>query len=208
MQAIDLLSWIDWSIVASTSQRHWFGRRPVPVAAYLGAYLIKLDWQLKTMAHLRRFLVAHPALIWALGFPIVAGDGPNGFDPEACLPSARHFNHTLRKLPNDLLQQLLDAQVSQLQQRWPDTFGQTISLDTKHILAWVKENNPKAFIKEGRSDKTRQPAGDPNCKLGCKRRHNRRIAPKSEGKPASRLPASIGEILLGLWLWRCSHQSP
>ena len=46
-------------------------------------------------------------------------------------------------------------------------------MDTKHILAWVKENNPKAYV-EDRYDKTKQPAGDPDCKLGCKRRHNRR----------------------------------
>jgi len=51
--------------------------------------------------------------------------------------------------------------------------GDCISLDTKHILAWVKENNPKAYV-DDRFDKTKQPAGDPDCKLGCKRRHNRR----------------------------------
>ena len=50
-------------------------------------------------------------------------------------------------------------------------FGDVVSLDTKHILAWVKENNPKAYVDE-RFDKTQQPRGDPDCKLGCKRRHN------------------------------------
>ena len=48
---------------------------------------------------------------------------------------------------------------------------QAISLDTKHILAWVKENNPKAYIKN-RFNKAHQPAGDPDCRLGCKRRRN------------------------------------
>jgi hypothetical protein len=51
-------------------------------------------------------------------------------------------------------------------------FGDCISLDTKHIIAWVKENNPKAYIDGRRYDKTQQPAGDPDCKLGCKRKHN------------------------------------
>jgi hypothetical protein len=51
--------------------------------------------------------------------------------------------------------------------------GECISLDTKHILAWVKENNSKAYV-EKRYDKNKQPAGDPDCKLGCKRTHNRR----------------------------------
>jgi hypothetical protein len=50
--------------------------------------------------------------------------------------------------------------------------GESISLDTKHILAWVKENNPKAYLPNGRYDKQRQPKGDPDCRLGCKRRSN------------------------------------
>ena len=45
--------------------------------------------------------------------------------------------------------------------------GECISLDTKHILAFVKENNPKAYL-EDRYDKTKQPAGDADCKLGCR----------------------------------------
>ena len=53
-------------------------------------------------------------------------------------------------------------------------FGDCVSLDTKHIIAWVKENNPKAYIEGRRYDKTQQPAGDPDCKLGCKRKHNQR----------------------------------
>jgi hypothetical protein len=46
-----------------------------------------------------------------------------------------------------------------------------ISLDTKHVIAWAKENNPKAYVKD-RYDKTKQPKSDPDCRLGCKRRHN------------------------------------
>jgi hypothetical protein len=47
-----------------------------------------------------------------------------------------------------------------------------VAIDTKHIIAWVKENNPKAYVHD-RFDKTRQPPGDPDCRLGCKRRHNK-----------------------------------
>lgn len=36
----------------------------------------------------------------------------------------------------------------------------------------MKENNPKAYVEDGRYDKTKQPAGDPDCRLGCKRKHN------------------------------------
>ena len=45
------------------------------------------------------------------------------------------------------------------QQAW---LGDTIAVDIQAILLWVKENNPKQFIEEGRLDKTlwmpRQPA--------------------------------------------------
>ena len=51
--------------------------------------------------------------------------------------------------------------------------GDCISLDTKHILAWVKENNPKAYVQE-RFQQTQTTAGDPDCNLGCKRKHNRK----------------------------------
>jgi hypothetical protein len=53
-------------------------------------------------------------------------------------------------------------------------FGDCVSMDTKHIIAWVKENNPKSYLEGKRYDKTKQPAGDPDCKLGCKRKRNQR----------------------------------
>lgn len=66
----------------------------------------------------------------------------------------------LRTLPNDTLQFLLDGTVTLLHNALPTTlnFGQAVSLDTKHILAWVKENNPKACLTgDERYDKTQQP---------------------------------------------------
>jgi hypothetical protein len=41
----------------------------------------------------------------------------------------------------------------------------------KHIYAWVKENNERAYVKD-RYDKNRRLAGDPDCKLGVKRSTN------------------------------------
>jgi hypothetical protein len=196
-QTLGYLRLLDWGCLPGV-QRNWFLHEPVPLPAYVGAFLVKLDQGLPTNAHLHRLLVTQPALIWALGFTLAPANTVYGFDPEKSLPSHRHFNWILRHLPPELLQRLLDSQVAQLQKLLPDTFGQTVSLDTKHILAWVKENNPKQFIKEGRYDKTRQPAGDPDCKLGCKRRHNRQITtPTTEGKPATGLPVSIGEFYWG-----------
>jgi hypothetical protein len=98
----------------------------------------------------------------------------------------------LRTIPNASLQFLLADSarliLHELHQI-PVEAGDCISLDTKHILAWVKENNPKAYV-ENRFDKTKQPKGDPDCKLGCKRRHNQRTS-KAELPPTPRtiLPA-------------------
>lgn len=188
-----------WERLPMPPARRWCGQTPVPLAAYIGSFLVKLTYGLRSTGDLRQFLTAHPALIWALGFPLAADfDSPYGFDPEASLPTRRQFNRALTEMPNSALQLLLDGQVYSLQALLPPDFGQTISLDTKAILAWVKENNPKAYIKEGRFDKVRQPAGDPDCKVGCKRRHNRQVmTPAAEGKPAGGLPISIGEFYWG-----------
>ena len=196
-EAIGWLRFVDWPTLPH-ARSLCFGRTPIPTAAYIGAFLVKLDYQMPTMAQLRRFLVAHPALVWALGFPLPPADNHLGFDVEAAVPSARHLNRVLRELPPDLLHRLLDSQVRQVKE-WcaGEMIGETIAVDTKHILAWVKENNPKQFIEEGRFDKTRQPSGDPDCKLGCKRRHNQRRTPSREGMPADGLPAGKGEYYWG-----------
>jgi hypothetical protein len=85
-------------------------------------------------------------------------------------------------------------------------FGTAISLDTKHVIAWVKENNPKAYFKRGRFHKDRQPSGDPDCRLGCKRKRNQRprssrgsseppTTPHKDAVPAKGL--QIGEFYWG-----------
>ncbi len=151
---------LDWEQLPTTLINKRTGWRTIPLAAYVGAFLVKLDQQLPTFGRLHRFLREHPALIWALGFPLVTDyASPYGFHVEDSLPTQRHFSRKLSEIPNDVLQNLLDAQVSELQQQFPHDFGQVVSLDTKHILSWVKENNPKAYIKERRFDKTQQPAG-------------------------------------------------
>jgi hypothetical protein len=199
MSLVPQLRLLPWEKIAQPSQREWFGRKPVPPVAYIGAFLVKIDQQLLSLGCLRRFLGQHPALIWALGFPLYGTSSQaHGFDPEASLPSRQHFSRALRDLDNALLQTLLTAQVHQLQTLLPPQFGQTISLDTKHIVAWVKENNPREYVKEGRYDKTRQPVGDPDCKVGCKRRHNRIIVtPAKEGVPGSRVTTTDGEYYWG-----------
>ncbi|CAG0946883.1 hypothetical protein ANRL1_03394 [Anaerolineae bacterium] len=68
-----------------------------------------------------------------------------------------------------------------------------VSLDTKHIIAWVKENNLKTYVKN-RYDKTQQPRGDPDCRLGCKRKHNRTTRARN-GIAGSTVP--VGEYYWG-----------
>jgi hypothetical protein len=185
------------------------GPKPAPRAPFVAAFLIRLDKGFPVMSQLRTYLCEQPALVWLLGFPLVASDAYAwGFDVEATLPDVRQFNRVLRTLRLEqtafLLKgsvQLLDAELADL----PDAdarprFGDEISLDTKHILSWVRENNPKEFVPD-RFNKAKQPKGDPDCKLGCKKKRNlpthdgSDAAPPQEGMPASTL--EVGEYYWG-----------
>lgn len=181
---LDLLGILDWDgFLQREPQQAWPGTTPYPREPFVAAYLVQLDQHKQYVSELRTYLVEHPALIWILGFPLTPStDYPWGFDVEASVPSTRLFLSVLRDLDNAVLQALLDNTVDLIGQEVPQdlNFGRTISIDTKHIVAWVKENNPKTFIKEGRYDKNKQPTGDPDCKLGVKRRSN--IAPPDKGK--------------------------
>ncbi len=65
-------------------------------------------------------------------------------------------------------------------------------------LAWVKGNNPRQYIKEGRYDKTKQPTGDVDCKLGDKKQHNRLVTtPAKEGTPAETIALKDKEFYWG-----------
>lgn len=193
---LPLLQQVDWEQLPTSLAGKRTGWRTIPLATYVGAYLVKLERQLLTFGSLYRFLREHPGLIWALGFPLVPDPlAAYGFNIEAALPTQRHFSRKLSELPNDVLQNLLDAQVIWLHQRFGDDFAQIVSLDSKHIVGWVKQNNPKAYIKEGRFDKTQQPAGDPDCKLGYKPRSNQRT-PAKEGRPVNK-KVSVGEYFWG-----------
>ena len=186
---------LDWEHLPLSLASRKQGDRVIPLAAYIGAFLLKSQQRLPTMGALRSFLRDHPALIWALGFPLVPSQHrTNPFDIELSLPSQRHLTKKLGQLPNPLLQPFFDAQVKWLQQKLGAEFGNTALIDTKHILAWVIENNPKAYIKEGRFHKQQQPAGDKDCKVGCKRRKNQQT-PTKEGQPAS------GKVSVGEYYW-------
>jgi hypothetical protein len=177
-------------------QRHW-GQVSIPYAALVAAELIRLNESLPSAKRLHQFLLEHPGFIWLLGFPLVpAPDTDLGFNTRASLPTPRHFTRALRNIPNPVLQFLLADSVRLIQAELKILGAPTvecISLDTKHILAWVKENNPKAYVRE-RHNKLYQPLGDPDCRLGCKRRHNR-TTPTRNPKPGSTI--SVGEFYWG-----------
>jgi len=195
MRYLHLLGPLAWSHFPERDLETDWGMPTVPYAPFVAACLVKLDQQKVYMSKLREYLVEHPALVWVLGFPLVASSRyACGFDVEASLPTHRHFTRMLHKVPNASLQFLLDSTVSLIQAELAteiNDFGQAISLDTKHIIAWVKENNPKAYLlRKDRYDKSKQPSGDPDCRLGCKRRRNQRTSASSEENASPPTPTA------------------
>jgi hypothetical protein len=204
VRAYRLLSPLDWAAFPERDLVRNYGQRAVPYTAYVAAYLVKLDQRLAYMSNLRRFLVEHPALCWLLGFPVSAGlGGPSSVQADACLPTCRHLARLLRQISNPCLQVLLDQTVDLLVAELEDVtheFGTAISLDTKHVIAWVKENNPKAYFKQGRYHKDRQPSGDPDCRLGCKRKRNQRTKSEELATPL-RDAVSAKSVKVGEYYW-------
>ncbi|CAG0943561.1 hypothetical protein ANRL1_01388 [Anaerolineae bacterium] len=197
MRCWELLAPLDWAHLPERNlQRHW-GQVSVPYAALAAVELIRLNESLPSAKRLHRFLLENPGFIWLCGFPLVPAPETNlGFSTRATLPTPRHFTRLLRNVPNAVLQFLLADSVRLIQAELRTLHVPTVecvSLDTKHILAWVKENNPKDYVPD-RFNKLRQPAGDPDCRLGCKRRHNR-ITPTTN--PRSAATVSVGEFYWG-----------
>jgi len=202
---LTFLSPLDWDALPPRPRSPHPLLPTLPYAPLLAAYLIKIHEPLPSMSRLREYLMEHPALTWLLGFPLVRSAAtPWGWDMEASVPSHRHLMRMLRTLPNPVLQGVLDTTVTRLRQALPPDcgFGRTISLDTKHILAWVTENNPKAYVDgDSRFDPTRQPAGDPDCRLGCKSRRNQGQTPPDEVPTPQHEPVPARSVKVGTWYW-------
>jgi hypothetical protein len=206
LRYLHLLAPLAWDQFPERNLAEKRGTPAIPYTPFVAACLVKLDQGLIYMSQLRQFLVEHPALLWTLGFPLVSSaHSPWGFDPEASLPTHRHFTRMLRTIPNETLQYLLGNTVQLLQVELStavDDFGQAVSMDTKHIIAWVKENNHKTYISKAvRYDKTKQPPGDPDCRLGCKRRRNQRAAAKEPPPTPTDNPVPAHTISVGEYYW-------
>jgi hypothetical protein len=198
MRLLDLLGPLHWQDLPERNLRYHGGHPTVFQTALISAVLIKLNESVCSFRLLRQFLFEHPAFISLIGFaPWSAWLSSASFSTAAVLPTQRHLTSMLRHLPNTTLQMLLTDSVhligAALDARGIP-WGECISLDTKHILAWVQENNPKAYVSK-RYDKHLHPKGDPDCRLGCKRRHNQSATPAREGIPAS--ATSVGEFYWG-----------
>ena len=165
-------SLLDWSVVDDfQAQRSSRGRPAHPESAYLKAFLLRIREGMVYTTQLRRFLLRHPLLVIELGFRLVLDPtAAYGFDVEQTLPCEFWLREKLRHCDPALLQALLQSTVRDLKEELPG-LGETVAFDVKHIYAWVKENNERAYVPE-RYDKTKRLAGDPDCRLGVKRSTN------------------------------------
>jgi hypothetical protein len=202
MRHLHLLGPLHWGNFPERDLQTNWGAPVTPYTPFVAAYLVKLEQKMLYLSHLRQYLVEHPALTWILGFPLVPSSSYSwGFDVDASLPSQRHLARMLRKVPNSGLQFLLDDTIELIKVELPKNtpFGDTVSMDTKHVIAFVQENNSKAYVKD-RYDKTKQPAGDPDCRLGCKRRRNQVVVGETPETPLSN-PVPASTLSVGEYYW-------
>jgi hypothetical protein len=196
---LQLLGPLRWLELAERDLRPLWRYPTVPWSALAAAELIRLQEGYASMGRVHQYLCEHPGLIWLLGFPLQpALHDPLGFNAQASLPTARHLTQMLRDLPNAVLQDLLADSVQLVRAALAarGAPGVTcVSLDTKHVLAWVKENNPKTYVPD-RFNGTHQPAGDPDCRLGCKRSTNQGAPPTPK-----RNPVPVRGLKRGAFYW-------
>jgi hypothetical protein len=168
----EFFSGLDWSAVSRWEEQQSSRGRPAhPESAYIKAFLIRINEGFIYTTKLRAYLAEHPLLVAEIGFNLEPDPtDPLGFDVEKTLPCRFWLSKKLEQLDRTLLQDLLNATVSDLKEEIPG-LGETVAFDVKHIYAWVQENNDRAYVKD-RYDKTRQLKGDPDCKLGVKRSTN------------------------------------
>ena len=173
---------LDWSQVSERDEsKPWPGSQPHPDKAYVKTLLVKKYEKFDYVTDLRRFLVNHPLLVLEMGFhPEGAKTLPYGFDVEETVPCDRWLRHKQQVMDNDIFQDMFRKTVHDLQNEIPG-LGDTSVIDTKHIYAWVKENNPREFVTD-RYDPKKQPSGDPDCSLGVKRSSNQDKEGKQQPK--------------------------
>jgi hypothetical protein len=159
---------LDWDAIEPQLHRdHPCGPHPHPETTYIKTFLVKIMEEKRYMTALRLFLIEHPLLVMELGFHLMP-DATDlyGFDIQRTIPTARWLRKKMRRLDPFVLTDLLEQTVHALQGEIDGT-GEVISIDVKHIYAWVRENNPRESI-HYRFKKENQPKGDPECRVGGK----------------------------------------
>jgi hypothetical protein len=197
------LGQLNWAAFPERDFERSYPQPPISHATFAAACLVKVDQELRYMTQLRAYLVEHPGLTWLLGFGDVSVPPGWDFEPERVLPTARHLTQLLRRVPNARFQYLLDESVRLVRGELSvvaPAFGSAISLDTKHILAWVRENNRNTRVSD-RYDKTRQPRGDADCKLGYKAQQNRPPQLVAESTTPTRNPRPASSSEVGNYYW-------
>lgn len=87
-----------------------------------------------------------------------------GFDILKPLPSHDRYSRFLRDTPNQIFQKIRTCLVKELIKEG-HVFGNYLSIDSMPIIANVKQNNPKIFVKN-RFDKSNLPKADKDARLG------------------------------------------
>ncbi len=139
---------------------------------YAKVFLVMVEERIKSSEGLRRFLLKHPALVIFLGFKLkgLSRNLPFGFDIQETVPSARHLRRKLQETQNSHLKLLVYDTIHNLQKL--ELLNGIAAMDTKEIMAFVKENNPKQYVKD-RFKKDNIPPGDKTCALGAKPSSNK-----------------------------------
>jgi hypothetical protein len=205
-----LFSHLDWSVLPQRDPDHpWPGPKPHPLSAYLKALLIKVFEGKRSMAALHRFLLAHPRLVLAIGLrPVFDPAQPSGLDLRRTLPSERWLRrHQQQDAP--LIAALLAASVRTLPEHDPH-LAAIVALDVTHHHAWVRQNNANQSVAH-RFDRTHQPAGDPDCRLGAK---HHPAAPKAQRREAfwgyltgmTAAPMALGEVVIAVEVQPAARQ--
>ena len=202
MRLLDLFGPLNWGGLPKRDLKHNYGRTAISSAALIIMELVRLNESKLSHRKLQQWFLEQPAFISLLGLnPPATQHNRLSFNTAPLLPSFRHLVRMLRKQDNAALQflladsiRLIGLELDKHKLMW----GDCVSLDTKHILAWVKENNPKAYVSQ-RYNKLKQPAGDPDCRLGCKRRRNvsSEAPPTPTKKPVHPKGVSVGEFYWG-----------
>lgn len=164
---LTLFAPINWAAVPErTPRRAYPGPVPHPYRSAVQALIVKVLEQRRSGEALRTYLCEHPALTVVLGFrPVPDPQDPTRIDWGRTVPSARWFRQHAHDRADEV--RALLTQTVRAAQRLATDPGLVVAIDTTHIVAHVRENNPKRASRR-RWGRGHRPSGDRDCRLGAK----------------------------------------